>query len=282
MRSGGRDRQPPWSSACGRGDGPGPVTSAEIERCPRRHDRPRDRRGAGTGPRPSAASSYLFWSGEISSAGRTAQFERRYDLPERVLPARGAGGLPERPAPDGRVPRAGTHRRPGPWRGHPAVPAGLLPARARQARPAHRRPGRGRRAAAGEVAGLVPAGYLHRDARRPRRIARLRAAQPVRLADLAARAHARRSSASATGWRSTSPRRRGSTGTTCCRSCSVTGSSPASTSRPTGRPAVCACTRRTGSREPRPRPFRRWSASWCDLARMARTGRCRRESAGAA
>lgn len=44
---------------------------------------------------------FLFWSGRITSAGRTAQFERLYDLPERVIPGLrelGPNGLPDEAA----------------------------------------------------------------------------------------------------------------------------------------------------------------------------------------
>jgi uncharacterized protein YcaQ len=64
----------------------GPVTAAEIERrlAP---STVRDRTNWGWNwTDTKRAVSFLFWAGELSSAGRTVQFERRYDLPERVLP----------------------------------------------------------------------------------------------------------------------------------------------------------------------------------------------------
>jgi uncharacterized protein YcaQ len=68
----------------------GPITAARLER------RLAGRLALGS-PRPGTewgwnwttvkrAVEFLFWSGEIGSAGRTAQFERRYATPERVLP----------------------------------------------------------------------------------------------------------------------------------------------------------------------------------------------------
>ncbi len=65
----------------------GPLTAAQIERA-LDQDRPRERNHWGWNwSDTKRAVEYLFWAGRISSAGRTSQFERRYDLPERVLPA---------------------------------------------------------------------------------------------------------------------------------------------------------------------------------------------------
>ena len=61
----------------------GPLTAREIEHEEeRRHDH--------WGWNWSSAKTcleWLFWTGEITAAGRNRQFERRYDLTERVIPA---------------------------------------------------------------------------------------------------------------------------------------------------------------------------------------------------
>jgi uncharacterized protein YcaQ len=64
----------------------GPITSRGVERA-LEHDLPRDTSEWGWNwSLVKAALEHLFWAGRISSAGRTAQFERRYAALERVLP----------------------------------------------------------------------------------------------------------------------------------------------------------------------------------------------------
>jgi len=60
----------------------GPLSAAQIQ-----HDAERPTGGWGWNWTPvKQALEFLFWSGEITSAGRRT-FARQYDLPERVLPA---------------------------------------------------------------------------------------------------------------------------------------------------------------------------------------------------
>jgi uncharacterized protein YcaQ len=60
----------------------GPLTSREIE-----HDEERRRDHWGWNwSSVKTCLEWLFWAGEISAAGRNRQFERRYDLMERVIP----------------------------------------------------------------------------------------------------------------------------------------------------------------------------------------------------
>jgi uncharacterized protein len=64
----------------------GPLTAAEVELA-LEHDAPRNKVHWGWNwSLVKQAVEYLFWSGQVASAGRTSQFARRYALPERVLP----------------------------------------------------------------------------------------------------------------------------------------------------------------------------------------------------
>jgi len=64
----------------------GPLTSRQLETA-LEHDLPRDRTDWGWNwSLVKSAVEHLFWSGQISSAGRTSQFERRYAPLTRVLP----------------------------------------------------------------------------------------------------------------------------------------------------------------------------------------------------
>ena len=60
----------------------GPLTAREIE-----HDAPRTKENWGWNwSEVKVALEYLFYKGEVTAARRNSQFERVYDIPDRVLP----------------------------------------------------------------------------------------------------------------------------------------------------------------------------------------------------
>jgi uncharacterized protein len=64
----------------------GPATATEIGRQIDPGHVPDRNHWGWNWPPVKSALEYLFWSGRITAASRTPQFERRYDLPERILP----------------------------------------------------------------------------------------------------------------------------------------------------------------------------------------------------
>lgn len=60
----------------------GPLTAREVE-----HEQERTPGSWWNWSEAKSALEWLFFTGELTSAGRNSAFERRYDLPERVLPS---------------------------------------------------------------------------------------------------------------------------------------------------------------------------------------------------
>ena len=60
----------------------GPLTARQVE-----HEEERTAGGWWNWSRVKSACEWLFYIGELTSAGRNTAFERLYDLPERVIPA---------------------------------------------------------------------------------------------------------------------------------------------------------------------------------------------------
>ena len=131
----------------------GPVTSTELDAVFSHIERGQREHWGWNWSAVKRSLEYLFWAGEITSAGRDSAFRRRYAAPEAVLPAR----CPDRPHPDaGRgPPGAGRDRRAGPGRGHRSRPRATTSG-CRRPRPGRRSPSS---SSAGELVEVTVPGW---------------------------------------------------------------------------------------------------------------------------
>ncbi|WP_088818831.1 winged helix-turn-helix domain-containing protein [Kytococcus aerolatus] len=152
----------------------GPMTAVEVEAALEHAEEVGSEQWGWNWSLVKAACEHLFWAGELTSAGRNAQFARLYAVPETVLPAEvlARGPVGERPLPDeeafvalveagARAHGIGTLRC---FRDHARL-------KVRQARPALERLVADGVLREVEVPGWSRPGtpvYLHRDAPRPR------------------------------------------------------------------------------------------------------------------
>jgi uncharacterized protein YcaQ len=143
----------------------GPVTAREVE-----GDLPRagKENWGWNWSETKQALEFLFFAGEVTAAGRTAQFERLYDVPERVLPA----AVLSRPTPTSAEANVELLRRAAVSHGVATEPCLRDYYRMR---PQDSRPALETLVEAGELLPVTVEGwdrpaYLHRDARVPRRV----------------------------------------------------------------------------------------------------------------
>ncbi len=146
----------------------GPVTAGQVAAAVDPDHIPDKSNWGWNWPPVKSALEYLFWSGRITSAGRTGQFERLYDLPERVIP----GHVHEAAAPSqdeaieglleisARAHGVGTARC---LRDYFRLPA-------RESKEALERLAADGRLIEAEVEGFSAPAWLHPEARRPRRV----------------------------------------------------------------------------------------------------------------
>ncbi|HMU26786.1 MAG TPA: crosslink repair DNA glycosylase YcaQ family protein [Solirubrobacterales bacterium] len=146
----------------------GPVTAGQVAAAVDPDHVPDKSNWGWNWPPVKSALEYLFWSGRITAAGRTSQFERRYDLPGRVLP--GHVHEAETPEPEeaieglleisARAHGVGTARC---LRDYFRLPA-------RESKEAIERLAADGRLIEAEVEGFSAPAFLHPEARRPRKV----------------------------------------------------------------------------------------------------------------